>query len=210
MKTTRWVLSLTLAGGLCFPTWPASAKEESTNTSGRQVLPTGQTISPLSAPGDKIIDLNPGLTGLPDFVAGGGITTVLSPDQKTLLVLTSGHNLVSIATDDKKSLDADQYVFVFDVSGEQPHQKQVIRVPNTFAGMAFDSSGQKFCLGGGKDDNIHVYLLKEGSWQEEASPISLDRSRWPARGVFCPIGCSTIAGFPQIASRSPQTHMPFT
>ena len=173
MKSKQWVLSLTLAGGLCLPTWPASAKEGSASTWGRQVLPTGQSISPLSTPGAKIIDLNPGLTGLPDFVAGGGITTVLSPDQKTLLVLTSGHNLVSIATGEKKSLAADQYVFVFDVSGEQPQQKQVIQVPNTFAGMAFDPSGQKFYLGGGKDDNIHVYLLKDGSWQEEASPISL-------------------------------------
>jgi YVTN family beta-propeller protein len=172
MMTNKWVLSLTLAGGFCLP-WPASAKEESTITSGGQVLPTGQSISPLSAPGAKIQELNPGLTDLPNFVAGGGVTAVLSPDQKTLLVLTSGHNLVSFATSDKKSRETDQYVFVFDPSGEQPQQKQVIRVPNTFVGIAFDPSGQKFYLGGGKDDNIHVYLLKDGSWQEEASPISL-------------------------------------
>ena len=172
MMTNKWVLSLTLAGGFCLP-WPASAKEEPTITSGGQMLPTGQNISPLSAPGAKIQELNPGLTDLPNFVAGGGVTTVLSPDQKTLLVLTSGYNLVSSATSDKKSREADQYVFVFNASGEQPQQKQVIRVPNTFAGIAFDPSGQKFYLGGGKDDNIHVYLLKDGSWQEEASPISL-------------------------------------
>jgi YVTN family beta-propeller protein len=173
MITKQWVLSLTLAGGLLLPSWPASGKEEPTVTSGSQVLPTGQSISPLSAPGAKIVDLNPGLTDLPEFVAGGGITTVLSPDQKTLLALTSGHNLASVATGDKKSLDSDQYVFVFDVSGDQPQQKQVIRVPNTFAGIAFSPSGEKFYLGGGKDDNIHVYLLKAGSWQEEASAIPL-------------------------------------
>jgi DNA-binding beta-propeller fold protein YncE len=173
MMTKQWVLSLTLAGGLLLPSWPASAKEEATTTSGSQVLPTGQSISPLNAPGAKIVDLNPGLTDLPEFVAGGGITTVLSPDQKTLLALTSGHNLVRVASGDKKSLDSDQYVFVFDVSGDQPQQKQVIRVPNTFAGIAFDPSGEKFYLGGGKDDNIHVYLLKAGSWQEEASAIPL-------------------------------------
>jgi YVTN family beta-propeller protein len=173
MKTKQWVLSLTLAGGLFLSLWPASAKEEPKITSGPQVLPTGQSISPLSAPGAKVVDLNPGLTDLPDFVAGGGITAVLSPDQKTLLALTSGHNLVSVTTGDKKSLDSDQYVFVFDVSGDQPQQKQVIRIPNTFAGISFDPSGQKFYVGGGKDDNIHVYLLKDGSWQEEASAISL-------------------------------------
>jgi YVTN family beta-propeller protein len=173
MMTKQWVLSLTLAGGLLLPSWPASAKEEPATASGSQVLPTGQSISPLNAPGAKIVDLNPGLTELPEFVAGGGITTVLSPDQKTLLALTSGHNLISVATGDKKSLDSDQYVFVFDVSGDQPQQKQIIRVPNTFAGIAFDPSGEKFYLGGGKDDNIHVYLLKAGSWQEEASAIPL-------------------------------------
>jgi YVTN family beta-propeller protein len=173
MMTKKWVLSLTLAGGFCLPAWPASAKEEPTMSSGAKVLPTGQSISPLSAPGAKIQELNPGLTGLPNFVAGGGITAVLSPDQKTLLVLTSGYNLVSVPTGDKKSRETDQYVFVFDVSGEQPQQKQVIRVPNTFAGIAFDPSGQKFYLGGGKDDNIHVYLLKDGSWQAELSSISL-------------------------------------
>jgi YVTN family beta-propeller protein len=173
MMTKQWVLSLTLAGGLLLPSWPASAKDESTITSGSQVLPTGQSISPLNAPGAKVVDLNPGLTDLPEFVAGGGITTVLSPDQRTLLALTSGHNLVSVATGDKKSLDSDQYVFVFDVSGDQPQQKQVIRVPNTFAGIAFDPSGEKFYLGGGKDDNIHVYLLKAGSWQEEGAAIPL-------------------------------------
>jgi YVTN family beta-propeller protein len=173
MKTKQWVLSLTLAGGLFLSLWPASAKEEPKITSGPQMLPTGQSISPLSAPGAKIVELNPGLADLPDFVAGGGITAVLSPDQKTLLALTSGHNLVSVTTGDKKSLDSDQYVFVFDVSGDQPQQKQLIRVPNTFAGISFDPSGQKFYVGGGKDDNIHVYLLKDGSWQEEASAISL-------------------------------------
>jgi len=173
MKTKQWVFSLTLAGGLFLSSWPASAKEESAITSGPQLLPTGQSISPLSLPGAKIVDLNPGLTDLPDFVAGGGITAVLSPDQKTLLVQTSGHNLVNVTTGDKKSLDSDQYVFVFDVSGDQPQQKQVIRVPNTFAGIAFDPSGEKFYVGGGKDDDIHVYLLKDSTWQEEASAISL-------------------------------------
>ncbi|MBV9877877.1 MAG: phosphoesterase [Verrucomicrobia bacterium] len=173
MKIKQWVLSLTFAGGLFLSLCPASAKEEPKITSASQVLPTGQSISPLSAPGAKIVDLNPGLAGLPDFVAGGGITAVLSPDQKTLLALTSGYNLVNVTTGDKKSLNSDQYVFVFDVSGDQPQQKQLIRVPNTFAGISFDPSGQKFYVGGGKDDNIHVYLLKDGSWQEEASAISL-------------------------------------
>jgi YVTN family beta-propeller protein len=173
MNTKQWVLSLTLAGGVSLATCLVSAKEEPNFTSERRMLPTGETISPLGAPGAKVIDLNPGLSDVPDFAAGGGVNAVLSPDQKTLLVLTSGHNLVSVATGDKKTLYTDQYVFVFDTSAEQPQQKQVIRVPNTFAGIAFDPSGQKFYLGGGKDDNIHIFLLKNGSWQEEGTTVSL-------------------------------------
>jgi DNA-binding beta-propeller fold protein YncE len=47
-------------------------------------------------------------------------------------------------------------------------------VPNTFAGIAFDPSGQKFYVGGGKDDNIHVFTLQgDGSWAETGSPIAL-------------------------------------
>src|SRR5260370_18487765 len=42
--------------------------------------------------------------------------------------------------------------------------------------MAFDPSGQKFYLGGGKDDNIHIFLLKNGSWQEEGTTVSLDHN----------------------------------
>src|SRR5258708_11621913 len=60
-----------------------------------EVLPTGQTISPLAAPGAHLDWLNPGLADFPAFVAGGGITTVTSPDQQTLLALTSVHNVLS-------------------------------------------------------------------------------------------------------------------
>src|SRR6266404_4039688 len=49
-----------------------------------EVLPTGQTISPLAAPGAHLDWLNPGLADFPTFVAGGGMTTVISPDQQTL------------------------------------------------------------------------------------------------------------------------------
>src|SRR5258708_28109555 len=60
-----------------------------------EVLPTGQTISPLAAPGAHLDWLNPGLADFPAFVAGGGITTVTSLDQQRLVALTSRHNVLS-------------------------------------------------------------------------------------------------------------------
>ena len=137
-----------------------------------QVLPTGQTISPLAAPGAHLDWLNPGLADFPTFVAGGGITTVTSPDQQTLLALTSGHNILS--RKGKKGKDAGQYIFVFNIAGGTPVQKQVLSVPNTFAGIAFDPDGKKFYVGGGKDDNVHTFTLQpDGSWSETGSPIAL-------------------------------------
>src|SRR5579863_5746061 len=58
----------------------------------RQVLPSGMTITPMAAPGAFFVSLNPDLPGLPSFVAGQPVTTAMSPDGATLLVLTSGYN----------------------------------------------------------------------------------------------------------------------
>ena len=55
-------------------------------------LPDGQSITPTAAPGSTFTHLNPGLADFPDFAAGQAVTTAVSPDGKTLLVLTSGYN----------------------------------------------------------------------------------------------------------------------
>src|ERR1700686_2834543 len=61
-----------------------------------QTLPnTGQTITPLAPKSATFETLNPGLADNPNYVAGQAGTTVTSPDHKTLLVLTSGYNLMN-------------------------------------------------------------------------------------------------------------------
>lgn len=137
-----------------------------------EILPTGQTITPLAAAGAHLDWLNPGLADFPTFVASGGIATVISPDRQTLLALTSGHNVPGGRN--KKQKDSGQYIFVFNIAGANPVQKQVLSVPNTFAGLRFDPGGKKFYVGGGKDDNVHTFvLLADGSWDETGSPIAL-------------------------------------
>ena len=60
-----------------------------------QSLPnTGQQISPLAVEGSKFENLNPDLADNPNWLAGQAVTSVVSPDKKTLLVLTSGYNRV--------------------------------------------------------------------------------------------------------------------
>jgi DNA-binding beta-propeller fold protein YncE len=165
----------------CFFTFPMLGDDREPAVES-EVLPTGQTISPLAAPGAHLDWLNPGLADFPAFVAGGGITTVIGPDQQTLLALTSGHNL--LGGKGRKRKDVGQYVFVFNIASGTPVQKQVLPVPNTFAGIAFDPGGKKFYVGGGKDDNVHMFTLQaDGSWSETGSPITLGHTAGNGLGL---------------------------
>jgi hypothetical protein len=71
----------------------ASIPKENNPNTPSIVLPTGDRLTPLVAPGAQLEYLNPELRKFPHFVAGGAMSMLLSPDQKTLLVLTSGYNL---------------------------------------------------------------------------------------------------------------------
>ena len=131
-------------------------------------LPTGLEITPTAAPGATYQALNPKLSDFPNFIASGALNTVKSPDGNTLLVLVSGHNSLSGKTPEKN-----EYIFVFDISGGKPVEKQIIEVPNSFVGIVFDPAGKNFYVGGGVDDNIHQYSVTSGIWSENGAPISL-------------------------------------
>ena len=60
-----------------------------------QWIPTGQRVAPTSAAGAMFQELDPGLADFPDFRVGQAVMTRISHDGKTLLVLTSGFNLLS-------------------------------------------------------------------------------------------------------------------
>src|SRR5437870_13543114 len=55
-------------------------------------IPTGLHITPSAAPGSSFQRLNPGLSFDPSFTVGQAVTTAISPEGKTLLILTSGYN----------------------------------------------------------------------------------------------------------------------
>jgi YVTN family beta-propeller protein len=136
-------------------------------------LPTGQRVTPTAARGAIFQDLNPGLQNYPDHRAGQAVTTAVSHDSKTLLVLTSGFNLVSTA-EGKKDGDASQeYVFVFDISGQTPKQSQVLKIPNTDCGIAFSPDDSHFFVAGGVDDSVHIFARGDSGWAEDGSPIAL-------------------------------------
>ena len=154
----------------------ATALIASTMLGQVQVLPnTGQQITPLAPRAASFVPLNPGLSDNPQYLAGQAVSTVVSPDGKTLLVLTSGYNLLKNPDGSANTADSTQFVFVFDISNHAPIQKQALQVPNTYNGIAFDPSGKAFYVPGGVDDDVHIYTLgQNGLWSEQAgSPIEL-------------------------------------
>jgi len=153
-----------------------------------EALPTGQLITPTAAPGAVFTSLNPGLTDYPDFTAGQAVTSVVSPDGTTLLVLTSGYNRNHDASGKIIPRDSNEYVFVLDISSGSPAQKQVIQIPNTYSGIAFSPDGAQFYVSGGKDDSVHIYAKAGGSWAETGTPIMLGH----ATGNGLPLGSRTV------------------
>jgi hypothetical protein len=99
-------------------------------------LPTGQMITPTAARGSVFQALNPHVASAPNYTVGQAESTAVSPDGKTLLILTSGFNLNANASGTAvDTATSTEFVFVFDISSGAPNQLQAIPVPNTFSGI---------------------------------------------------------------------------
>jgi YVTN family beta-propeller protein len=142
---------------------------------GGNLLPDGFRITPTAAPGSIFQGLPTGLRPDGSADANGAVTTALSPDGTALLILTTGYNTnfytqgpsgtpitwpalypmtglpSSIMTPNA------EWVFVFDVRGAQPVQKQLINIPDTYQGLVWDPSGTRFYVAGGIDDRVYIY-----------------------------------------------------
>ncbi|MBN1313951.1 MAG: beta-propeller fold lactonase family protein [Anaerolineales bacterium] len=179
-----------------------------------QSLPNmGQQISPLAPQDSRFETMNPDLSDNPDWLAGQAVTTVVSPDKRTMLVLTSGFNRV-YRTDDTPDAfgtyfnwpDSQEYVFIYDISTDRPVKKQVVQVPNTYSGIAFDPSGAAFYVSSGMGDfpfdstgnvnpaksagdNVHIFILNTstGTWQHD-SELALGHTSGVGLDVEPPTG----------------------
>src|SRR5260221_112704 len=136
-------------------------------------VPTGQRITPLAAPGADFAMLDPGLPFLPDFRAGQAVALAPSPDGRLLLALTSGFNRNFDSAGRRIAEASNEYVFVYDVGAGVPRKQQVLTVPNSFIGIAWDRDGGGFHVSGGVDDVVHSYRSQDGVFAEVAAPIPL-------------------------------------
>jgi DNA-binding beta-propeller fold protein YncE len=117
-------------------------------------LPTGRKITPTAARGAVFQDLNPDHAESPGMRAGQAAALAVSGDGRTLAIQTSGFNRI-YGRDLKPILAlSTEYVFLFDVSGPQPRQLQVLEVPNSFPGLAWSPDSTRLFVSGGKDDEV--------------------------------------------------------
>jgi YVTN family beta-propeller protein len=181
----RWIPALALLVA-CGVNPPAALAQFPNSPSPSQTLPnTGQHLTPQAVPGGGFQYLNPGLSDNPGWLAGQAVSAVTSPDHKTLLVLTSGYNLLNYTSGpnagSQNNADSTEYVFVYNITNLTPVQTQVIKVPNTYAGIAFNPNGREFYVPGGMDDNVHIYGLGSNNlWSEEGgSPVLLGHAPAP-------------------------------
>ncbi len=135
---------------------------------------TGAVITPLAPRGSRFTYLNPGLANYPNDVVEFAVSSALSPDNKTLALITSGDYGIYTPTGSKDTAASTEWLFIFDVSHGLPVQKQAIQVTNTYQGIVFDPSGTSLYVAGGRNDSVHIFTLTGGVWAESASsPVAL-------------------------------------
>ncbi|HUX81504.1 MAG TPA: beta-propeller fold lactonase family protein [Halothiobacillus sp.] len=168
-------IALTLIGtvGVASAATIQAMQQQSHDDRAGILLPTGARITPTATPGARFERMNPNLPSLPGFQAGQAVTTALSPDGNTLLVLTSGYNRNWNPQGKIDPATSSEYIFIYDLRSGAPVKRQVLEVPDTFSGIAWQPDGRQFFVAGGVDDNVHRYGLKVSQWQEIQPAIPL-------------------------------------
>ena len=178
-----------------------------------QAVPNmGQSLTPLATTGSSFQFLDTGMVVtdtidpqvLPvEWLAGQAVSTSVSPDGNTLLVLTSGYNRVFQGPFPLfDPLYSSEYVFIFDIANHSPVFKQAVPIPNAYHGIVWDPvpGNHAFYVSGGmgdapfgtdpipykvpnNGDNIHIITQQSnGTWANMAeldlgqNPLNLNPS----------------------------------
>jgi YVTN family beta-propeller protein len=157
---------LVLVALLCAPLGSEAGAQTSAPPAFK--LPTGMSITPEAARGAWFRPLRTDLADLPDNLADEAVAVALSPDRTALLILTSGSNRRNTPDGKRAAALSSEYIFVFDVSGPTPVQRQILHLPNSFWGLAWAPDGQRFYASGGVDDVVMAFRWSEGRFVEEA------------------------------------------
>jgi DNA-binding beta-propeller fold protein YncE len=149
----------------------------STGSTQGQETPTGKIITPTAAQGAFFQDLNPGHAEAPDVRADGPASLAVSPDGKWLAVLASGFNVFFDHAGKTSPQLATEYVFLFDVTGPQPKQVQVLPIRASFQGIAWAPSSNQLFVSGGIDDLVAEFVRKDSSFVPGRT-LKMGHKRW--------------------------------
>jgi YVTN family beta-propeller protein len=142
------------------------------NAQEKSPTPPGLYITPTALPNAVQQLLNPGLTNYPNFVAGEAVKALVSPDGKTLAILTAGMNSLYHPNTDCSITDptcligkvdtaaSTQFLFLYDITGpnkSKPVLKQVIQQVNAHVGLVWSPDSKTLYAAGGCDDAVYVY-----------------------------------------------------
>ncbi|MFY9843242.1 MAG: putative Ig domain-containing protein [Terriglobales bacterium] len=156
----------------------------------------GQSITPLATPGSSFQFLDTGLivadpidvqVAPVEWLAGQAASSAVSPDGKTLVILTSGYNRVfQVAFPFFDSAYSNEYVFIYNIQSGAPVFEQALPIPNAYHGIAWDPSSTAFYVSGGmgdapygtdpipyllsnNGDNVHIVTQQnDGTWLQTA------------------------------------------
>jgi len=136
-------------------------------------LPTGQTLTPLAAPGARFEPLVAHIGPMPGTAVDGAAVIAVSPDRHEMLILTSGYNHYNDADGELNAIQSQQYVFVYRIDAKGATREQTLFVPNSYGGIAWCPDGRSFVVGGGVDDNVHLFRRGGHGFAESGAPIAL-------------------------------------
>src|SRR4051794_34075027 len=139
----------------------------------KQLLPTGQGLTPTAAPGARFSPLVTRKNGA--FAVDGAAAIAVSPDKREMLVLTSGFNQYNGADGKVVEQRSTQYIFRYAISSRGARLLQTLNVPNSFGGIAWRPDGRGFVVGGGVDDSVYLFARRRRSF-EQAGKIPLGHS----------------------------------
>jgi DNA-binding beta-propeller fold protein YncE len=125
--------------------------------SAKQLLPTGQAITPLAAPGARFTPLVARTGPHPAYAVDGAAAIAVSPDNREMLILTSGFNRYNGRDSKPVEKQSTQYVFRYAISESGARWLQTLQVPNSFGGIAWRPDGRGFVVGGGVDDALYLF-----------------------------------------------------
>lgn len=186
-----------LRGTISLPVLALSLASIAQGQSNQSATPPGLFITPTALANAVQQDLNPGLvlpyfaTNYPRFVAGEAVKAAVSPDGKTLAILTAGMNSLYFPNNAEPGpgsnvgkLDttaSTQFLFLYDIDGANktnPILKQVIQQPNAHVGLVWSPDSKTVYAAGGCDDAVYAYS-NNGSSFAQSGKISLGHTPCP-------------------------------